>query len=589
MLKSSLKWVGILLTLFSAVYCFYSQPIDVTITVFLSLGVIYLLVVFLSKESFYLYFAAAFLTLSYLIFLYRATHLDYYALLGFILFLLIYLLALALQSKRPEFSKPLDIVGHSLAIIWMGFIALNQGESVNLFLLFFSLSLYLAADLFWYRLKGNPWYLMPLLLTFSLICAFSPYQSFTVGILYALAVITIYGQLIFFISRSKWQDAAKPIYSAGVIVALGGMALAFWGELGWAGNVVLVISSALFIMTMRAFKKWEFIYLMVFSLGILAHNFLKVASDTHFGQLADYIRPIIVLMGLIFLYPFLKGVFKIKWSLSSFLIATRARTFFVFLPILLFLIYFIFDYTMVVTENPYFCGSCHTMETPFKTWKSAAHYKVNTGCFDCHYTPGVTNFLRGRIYGLLMVAKYFTGHYPPKSSANVSDASCLREGCHTKTKEDLYQPILCKQFKNATIKFDHAVMLTQQNFGIELKCNNCHEHVSEESGEHFEVSAGVCYYCHLMNPKDASIGTAIGTCFTCHETAGERIEEQSFVLVGNGEVSPERCLDCHYEIKRFDDTQYQHDIHINWNTDFTKTKVECGSCHGEIRHGRFGS
>jgi hypothetical protein len=223
MLKSSLKWVGILLTLFSAVYCFYSQPIDVTITVFLSLGIIYLLVVFLSKESFYLYFAAAFLTLSYLIFLYRATHLDYYALLGFILFLLIYLLALALQSKRPEFSKPLDIVGHSLAIIWMGFIALNQGESVNLFLLFFSLSLYLAADLFWYRLKGNPWYLMPLLLTFSLICAFFPYKSFTVGILYALAVITIYGQLIFFISRSKWQDAAKPIYSAGVIVAVGGM------------------------------------------------------------------------------------------------------------------------------------------------------------------------------------------------------------------------------------------------------------------------------------------------------------------------------------------------------------------------------
>ncbi|MBW1856201.1 MAG: hypothetical protein JRJ00_16280, partial [Deltaproteobacteria bacterium] len=192
---------------------------------------------------------------------------------------------------------------------------------------------------------------------------------------------------------------------------------------------------------------------MVLSLGILAHNFLKVASDTHFSQLADYIRPIIVLMGLIFLYPFLKGIFKLKWSLSSFLIATRARTFFIFLPILLFLIYFIFDYTMVVTENPYFCGSCHTMETPFKTWQS----------------------------GLLMVAKYFTGYYPPKSSANVSDASCLREGCHTKTKDDLYQPILCKQFENATIKFNHEVMLTQQNFGIELKCNNCHEHVSEES------------------------------------------------------------------------------------------------------------
>ncbi len=588
MLKSALKWIGVLLTAFSAVYCFYSQPIDVTIGVFLSLGLIYLLIVFLSREGFYLYFSIGLLALSYLLFLERVAHYNFYALLGLPLFALIYFLALIMESKRKDFSIPLDVVGHSLAVLWIGFIVLSQGEITNLALLLLSFALYLAIDLFWYRWKGNPWHLMPLVLTFSLICAVLPYRPFILGVIYYSIAAIIYGQLVYFVSRSQWQDATKPIYSAGVVVALGGMALAFWGELGWAGNVVLVLSSALFIMTMRAFKKWEFIYLMVLSLGILAHNFLKVASDTHFSQLADYIRPIIVLMGLIFLYPFLKGIFKLKWSLSSFLIATRARTFFIFLPILLFLIYFIFDYTMVVTENPYFCGSCHTMETPFKTWQSDVHYKEDAGCFDCHYTPGVTNFFKGRIYGLLMVAKYFTGYYPPKSSANVSDASCLREGCHTKTKDDLYQPILCKQFENATIKFNHEVMLTQQNFGIELKCNNCHEHVSEESGEHFEVSAEVCYYCHLMNPKDASIGTAIGTCFTCHETTKERIEEQSFVLVGSGEVSPERCLSCHYEVKRFDDTQYQHDIHINWNTDFTKTKIECGSCHGEIRHGRFG-
>ena len=65
--------------------------------------------------------------------------------------------------------------------------------------------------------------------------------------------------------------------------------------------------------------------------------------------------------------------------------------------------------------------------------------------------------------------------------------------------------------------------------------------------------------------------------------------EKSLVLIGNGEVTPERCLTCHYEIERFDDTQYQHDVHINWNTDFTKPKVECGSCHGEIQHGGFES
>jgi nitrate/TMAO reductase-like tetraheme cytochrome c subunit len=589
MLKSSLKWIGIIIALVGAAYSFYSQPLTVNIGVFLSLGLIYLVVVFLSREAFYLYFAAAFVTLSYLLYLEQAVDVDFYALLGLPLFVLLYRVALLLEEKQKEFSTALDIVGHSLAILWIGFIALNQGELRNLILTFFSLSLYLAVDLYWYRWKGNPWHLMPLALTFSLLCAFLPHQFSLSAALYYLVAVIIYVQLAFFIARSQWQDAAKPIYGAGVIVALAGMVLIFWEELGWAGNIGLVLSAALFIMTMRAFRKWEFIYLMLLSFGILAHNFLRVANDIHYTHLADYIRPIIVIMGLIFLYPFLKGVFKFNWSLSSFLIATPARTFLIFVPLVLFIFYFLFDYTMVATENPYFCGSCHCMETPFNTWKAAAHYEEGAGCFACHYTPGLRNFFKGRIYGLLMVAKNFTGYYPPKSSANVNDASCLRAGCHTKDSSDLYQPIVSKQFKNSTIKFNHEVMLNQKNFGIELKCNNCHEHVSNESGEHFEVSAEVCYYCHLMNPKDASIGTAIGTCFTCHETTTESIDEKSLVLVGDGAVSREHCLACHYEVVRFDDAQYQHDIHINWNTDFTKTKIECGSCHGEIRHGGFES
>jgi len=389
MLKTSLKWIGIIIALVGAAYSFYSQPLTVTIGVFLSLGLIYLVVVFLSREALYLYFAAAFLTLSYLLYLEQAVNLDFYALLGLPLFVLLYRVALLLEANRKDFSTALDIVGHSLAILWIGFIALNQGELSNRILIFFSIALYLSIDLFWYRWKGNPWHLMPLLITFSLLCAFLPHQFSLSAALYYLVVIIIYGQLSFFIARSQYQDAAKPVYSAGVVVALAGMVLAFWGELGWAGNIGLVLSSALFIMTMRAFRKWEFIYLMLLSLGVLAHNFLRVANDIHYTQLADYIRPIIVIMGLIFLYPFLKGVFKLKWSLSSFLIATRARTFFIFVPLLLFFFYFLFDYTMVVTENPYFCGSCHPMETPLRTWKAAVHYKEGAGCFACHYTPGL--------------------------------------------------------------------------------------------------------------------------------------------------------------------------------------------------------
>lgn len=588
MLKSFLKWTGIAAALACAVLSFYYLPLTVTTGVFLALGLIYLGVLFLSREGFYLYFATAFITISYLMVLEQAARVALLALLGFPLFVLLSLGAFLLESRGNKFATALDSVGHILSVLWIGFVVFSQVEFENRILVFFSLSLYLAHDLFWYRLRGNPWHLMPLVLTFSLLCTLIPHEISLTALLYLAVTVIICGQIVYFMTRTPWQEAATPVYSAAGVVAAGGMVLAYWGEPGWAGNAALVLSSALFLMILRAFRKWGFLYLLLLSLGILARNFLRVASDPHYSQLADYISPVIVLMGLIFLFPVIKGIFKIEWSLSSFLSATPARTFFIFFPLVLLIFYGLFDYTMVVTENPYFCGSCHCMETPFNTWKAGTHYRENAGCFDCHYTPGLTNFFRGRIYGLLMVAKNFTGYYPPKSSANVNDASCLRAGCHTRDSDDLYRPIIASQFKNSTIKFNHEVMLKQRNFGIELKCNNCHEHVSNDSGEHFEVSAVVCYYCHLMNPRDKSIGTAIGTCFTCHDTAEEKLEETSFVLVGDGAVPRERCLDCHYEVIRFDDTQYQHDVHINWNTDFTKTKVECSGCHGGIEHGRFG-
>ena len=74
MLKTSLKWIGVVLALCSALYCFYSQSQGVTIGVFFSLGLIYLVVVFLSREGFYLYFAAGFLALAYLLFAEGAVH-----------------------------------------------------------------------------------------------------------------------------------------------------------------------------------------------------------------------------------------------------------------------------------------------------------------------------------------------------------------------------------------------------------------------------------------------------------------------------------------------------------------------------------
>ena len=138
MLKTSLKWIGVVLALCSALYCFYSQSQGVTVGVFFSLGLTYLVVVLLSRESFYLYFAAGFLALAYLLFAEGAVDPNFYALAGLLPFLVISLLSLVMEEKNPEFSQPLDIVGHTVAVSWLAYVVFSLNDSTSLPLAFFS-------------------------------------------------------------------------------------------------------------------------------------------------------------------------------------------------------------------------------------------------------------------------------------------------------------------------------------------------------------------------------------------------------------------------------------------------------------------
>ncbi len=81
------------------------------------------------------------------------------------------------------------------------------------------------------------------------------------------------------------------------------------------------------------------------------------------------------------------------------------------------------------TSRPQFCNSCHIMEPYYKSWQESSHKDVS--CIECHFPPGFGGKVRGKMLGLVQLAKYVTASagaaaLPPRSPMPVA---CGR-GCH---------------------------------------------------------------------------------------------------------------------------------------------------------------
>src|SRR3989337_2871133 len=99
------------------------------------------------------------------------------------------------------------------------------------------------------------------------------------------------------------------------------------------------------------------------------------------------------------------------------------------------------------STSPYFCASCHIMKPYYQAWKTSKHNHVP--CVDCHYPPEIREKMVLKFQALSQVVKYVTRTYSSKPYAEISDASCLRNGCH---ETRLLQGVVT--FKRG-IKFDH--------------------------------------------------------------------------------------------------------------------------------------
>lgn len=267
--------------------------------------------------------------------------------------------------------------------------------------------------------------------------------------------------------------------------------------------------------------------------------------------------------------------------------------------LLFFGIYFVLLIVLVsasaeYTSRPSFCPTCHYMETFYQSWRTSAHNKVD--CVECHFEPGVSGTIRGKLNGLVQIVNYISLSYKKRKPwAEIPDNTCTRSGCHeTQGLQDTTY-----EFKG--ISFSHKNHLQELRRGKTLKCTSCHSQIVQ--GTHIEVTGSTCYNCHFKRSDDPEHKfDKLSDCKTCHNWEGKtkeqmanfRYDHTSVVesdisclschtntIAGNGEVGKERCFQCHFENERldkYDNTEEMHTTHIS------KHSVRCFVCHSPIDH-----
>jgi predicted CXXCH cytochrome family protein len=242
------------------------------------------------------------------------------------------------------------------------------------------------------------------------------------------------------------------------------------------------------------------------------------------------------------------------------------------------------------TSRPDFCRSCHIMEPYYDSWAESSHAHVS--CTDCHFPPGAAEKARGKVLGLVQLAKYVTGTHGPRPIAEIPDESCLRSGCHDTR-------LLAGRIDFHGMPFDHASHLGDLRRGMELRCTSCHSQIVQDV--HMTVTVTTCFLCHF---KEIPFNESIGACTRCHQIPDKDYElgggtvfhhEQAYEkgidcaschsdLIpgpGAGAVAPERCRLCHHrkeDLQRIDEVLFMHQKHVSDH------KVDCLLCHQEIKH-----
>jgi len=243
------------------------------------------------------------------------------------------------------------------------------------------------------------------------------------------------------------------------------------------------------------------------------------------------------------------------------------------------------------TANYRFCGLCHNMDTYIESWKQSTHKDVS--CLECHFEPGLWGELAGKWKAQTHVVMQITGTAPPRPHTEISDASCLREGCHS--TQDLRK----SKITYKGVGFSHDTHLSELRRGKKLKCVSCHSQIVQ--GKHLTVTETTCFTCHFYKKNEHP---EMAKCKLCHTQSKAKIfidanENLPFrhkgyldrgvqcqqchfdIIFGEGGMKDNICVQCHAEPKILQSKYTSEEIHSNH---VSLHKVECFRCHATINH-----
>jgi len=393
------------------------------------------------------------------------------------------------------------------------------------------------------------------------------------------------------VQKSRLAAWAPALYTAAALLAsFCGLVTVFSPVANGSWHVFLVcgiVFAALFLIL----RQDVFAFLLTLSFALLTYDWVK-ASTTRFTQ--DVLFYLVIgacVLGALYLLPYAKRLVDRIGTLPMISIFTWRGAALVAVPVFGMGTLVLGAYSVKLTEHPKFCISCHYMGDYYESWQHSSHRDV--ACVQCHYEPGVGAELEGKMAGMIQLVKYISHAYDNKPHAMISNASCMRSGCHADMDHNKKTVLF-----HGKVKFSHERHLSGHPRGKELNCVSCHGQMVE--GQHISVAETTCLTCHFYGRGSKPV--AAGECQTCHvlpekpvKFMGQAFSHKDFlkgkkdarcehchsqITQGDGAVSSTRCQSCH--LKRTPEVKDQEQFHL---VHVSKGHFDCLQCHDEIRHG----
>jgi len=511
--------------------------------------------------------------------------------------LVLFVLSALMGQQFPIARHSLVVTGHMTSVV-LACAALIEGWPVSTwymplaagpFVLFYAFMPRPGRN-FGFRLGAALWVSFVVLFCLAAGAATPYWEQMHLAVF--LSLVLVAGGYALALKRVGPEAWPAALYACGAIfAAYCGLVSLFTPAAGSSWRMFLV-NGIVFACLFLILRQDVLVYLVTLSLSLMAYSWVKVSTSLFTQDALFYLVIGAAMLGAFFSLPYLKKLLLRTGSLPIFSIFSPRGKLLLAIPLAGLALLLVSAYSLKLTSHPRFCSSCHNMDKYYSSWQHSAH--ENVACVDCHFEPGPTALMEGKLAGLVQVVKYVSHSYAPRPHALISNKSCMRSGqCHADMDHEKETYLFQGQ-----IKFRHDRHLNGHPRGQTLNCVSCHGYTGQ--GPHISVTKTTCLTCHFYGKEAKSV--AAGRCTTCHRLPqepvtfmGQEFDHEKFlrdkkavrcehchsqVTEGDGAISSTRCRSCHSEEPaRMEDRAQFHVVHVS------EGHFDCLQCHDEIKHG----